>query len=198
MASLTLWKSPSVTQPLKSRTGAPASPGSPADVFLSAGVAFGRSTGILPVFPRSPLPFTVSTADPSSRANPNSNCGEISRGSFVLSNALATPRSRTRRAMAKAALNRFGFNQICRSTNLRSEYARPRFGRACIISARAASSSWPYSTPAGHTDSHARHPRQRSICVSNDLELTASLPSSTARIRLMRPRGPSFSSPVAT
>ena len=68
-------------------------------------------------------------------------------------------------------------------------------GRCSATVSRASSSSVPYSTPEGHTGSHARHPRHRSMCVPNASEPGSSRPSTTARMRCRRPRGESASSP---
>ena len=52
---------------------------------------------------------------------------------------------------------------------------------------RACSSSAPYFTPAGHTGSQARQPRQNEN--SSRTSSSTSVPASSARMRLMRPRG---------
>jgi hypothetical protein len=72
------------------------------------------------------------------------------------------------------------------------------FGCASDNTSRLASSSCPYSTPAGQTCSHARHPKHLSICFANALDVSSILPSATALIKYNRPRGPSFSLPVIT
>ena len=51
------------------------------------------------------------------------------------------------------------------NANLKSLFAKSDFGCACSNTSRLASSSCPYSTPAGQTCSHALQPRHRSICV---------------------------------
>jgi hypothetical protein len=68
-------------------------------------------------------------------------------------------------------------------------------GAASAAVCRASSSSVPYSTPEGHTGSHARHPRHRSMWVRNASDAGSRRPSTTAFMRCSLPRGESFSSP---
>ena len=63
---------------------------------------------------------------------------------------------------------------------------------------RHSSSSSPYWTPAGHTSSHARQPRQKDDSSRTVGSSSASTPVSSARIRLMRPRGDDVSTPVSS
>ena len=62
---------------------------------------------------------------------------------------------------------------------------------------RHSSSSSPYCTPAGHTGSHARQPRQKEASSWTVGSSSGSTPVSSARIRLMRPRGDEVSTPVS-
>ena len=68
----------------------------------------------------------------------------------------------------------------------------PRRGRV-----RAAASPWPYATPEGQAGSQPRQPRQRSRWRPRDASVAAMPPVASARISTIRPRGLSFSSPVA-
>src|SRR5256886_3800647 len=71
-------------------------------------------------------------------------------------------------------------------------------GRRRVASrARAASIPRPKPTPDGQTGSQPRQPRQRSRWSRRAGSSGASSPASSARIRSMRPRGLSASSPVA-
>ena len=116
----------------------------------------------------------------------------------VFNSKRANPRSRNNLDAPKKSRSRVGDDHTCRNTNRSSLLARSDLGCASSNTSRLASSSCPYSTPAGHTCSHARHPRQRSICVANAFDVFSSRPSATARIKYSRPRGPSFSFPVMT
>lgn len=110
----------------------------------------------------------------------------------------ANPRSRNNLEALKKRRNRHGDNHTYRNISRSILLAASDFGCASDNTSRLASSSWPYSTPAGQTCSHARHPKHRSICFPNALDVSSNLPSATALIRYNRPRGPSFSSPVIT
>ncbi len=70
---------------------------------------------------------------------------------------------------------------------------RVRSGSTC---SRAASIIRPNGTCDGQTSSHARHTRQRSMNPANVASGVA-VPSCTARIAAMRPRGDADSSPVS-
>ena len=63
---------------------------------------------------------------------------------------------------------------------------------------RHSSSSSPYCTPAGHTGSHARQPRQKDASSWTVGSSSDNTPVSSARIRLMRPRGDDVSTPVSS
>ena len=63
---------------------------------------------------------------------------------------------------------------------------------------RHSSNSAPYWTPAGHTGSHARQPRQNDASSRTVGSSSANTPVSSARIRLMRPRGDDVSTPVSS
>ena len=68
-----------------------------------------------------------------------------------------------------------------------SSIPRSLGSRAGPTASRACSSSAPYFTPAGHTGSQARQPRQNEN--SSRTSSSSSVPASSARMRLMRPRG---------
>src|SRR3954468_83789 len=73
--------------------------------------------------------------------------------------------------------------------------ARSRGPRSCCSStcARVASMSLSYCTPEGHAVTHAMHPRHWSKCCT--IASSSGSPSTSCRIRWMRPRGESISSP---
>ncbi len=140
------------------------------------------------------LPFVPS---PSARYLPRSSGNSVDAsiaiakpilpGSFI--NSVGIGVAARSRANAIAAR----INGRCANTRRR---AREAAVGACPPRsvARVASSRCPYGTPDGHAVSHARQPRHRSMCSRRSGSLGASFPSTSARIRTIRPRGESFSS----
>ena len=110
VASLTLSKRPSVTQPLKRRTGAP----------FGALASCRRCAGLLAVLYHSLTRAIPWPRDPSSSASANSKRGEIPRAIPMRSINFGKRKSRITRAKANAARSLFGCNQTCRSTNFSS------------------------------------------------------------------------------
>ena len=86
-------------------------------------------------------------------------------GDRNFSNSRAKPRSRNNRLAPKKTRKRAGDNHTYRNTSLRVLLIKSDFGCACSSTSRLASSSWPYSTPAGQTCSQARQPKHRSMWV---------------------------------
>ena len=144
------------------------------------------------------LPPRIIGRELSSKASTNSARGDIKRARRRFNSHRANPRSRNNLEAAKNIRNRHRDNHMCRNISRRILLAASDFGCASDSTSRLASSSCPYSTPAGQTCSHARHPKHRSICFANALDVSSSRPSATALIKYNRPRGPSFSFPVMT
>ena len=162
VARLTRAKSPSPTHPVNNNT--PAFPCfDPKFVFGICARRTGRELS------NNPSPKT--TLRPNNPAIP------------LLINKRAKPRSRNTRAPPNINRNRHGDSQTCRNTNRNSLLVRSACGWARDNSSRLDSSNSPYSTPAGHACSHARHPRHRSICLRNVSDVFSNLPSATDRIR---------------
>ena len=90
-------------------------------------------------------------------------------------------------------------NRISRSMREAITVNNPRVSasgaRAAEAVSRASSSRVPYSTPDGHTGSHARQPRHRSMWTWKASDSGSRRPSTTACMRCSRPLGESFSSP---
>src|SRR5947209_5113128 len=208
VARLTRANRPSVTHPWNS---------SAADSFVSVDLPISSDVLALdaaavevmsapstdtPPFASLNLPTVSSLKDAaeelSSSASANSTRAGRSPFNFARSSRRGSRESRSRRARRKARRRRAGCSHTWRNAKRRARDVKPRPRPAAAMSARAASSSWPYSTPEGQTLSQARQPRQRSMWRVNERDSTPSRPSSTARIKYRRPRGPSFSSPVCT
>src|SRR4029079_6441114 len=85
-------------------------------------------------------------------------------------------------------------------SNVALRAARCQSGRGTCFStcARAGSTSLPYCTPEGHTFSQARQSRHSYIWCTQPGLLTSSLPSATALISVIRPRGEEVSTFVST
>ena len=176
VARLTLANNPSPTQPVNNNTFSP-----PRLDFI-----------------KDFLPPRIIGRELSTNASANTAGGDIQRVRRRFNSHRANPRSRNNREALKNRRNRHGDNHTCRNISRRILFAKSDFGCASDNTSRLASSNWPYSTPAGQTCSHARHPKHRSICFANALDVSSSRPSPTALIRYNRPRGPSFSFPVRT
>ncbi len=128
----------------------------------------------------------------------------VAPGSAATYASHGLPRRRARRRTHRAPpTSRSGANAARRSAGVVSTAASARrpqragAGRKRSTYGRAASISAPYSTPDGQAVSHARQPRQRSRCRMTSAVGT-SWPSSSARIKWMRPRGESASMPSST
>jgi len=160
VARLTLANSPSPTQPVNNNTSSP-SRLDLAEACLSR--IIGREL--------------------SSKARANAARGDIEWTSRSFNNCRANPRSRNNLEAPKKSRNRHDDDHTCRNIRRRILLATSDFGCASDNTSRLASSNWPYSTPAGQTCSHARHPKHLSICFANALDFSSSLPSATALIR---------------
>jgi len=145
------------------------------------------------------LPLCVFAGKTSFELSSNPTANATLRGiNPEFNNNRASPKSRNTLDAPKNIRKRHRDNHTCRNTNRSNLFARSDLGCASSNTSRLASSNGPYSTPAGQTCSHARHPRHRSICVAKAVDVFSSLPSATARIKYNLPRGPSFSFPVMT